>query len=168
MINEALVDINSVVTPKFAVLDATVCLEGNAPKSGKPKIVNLILASQDIVALDTVASKIMGFNPTTIKSIINCAKDKLGNCNLDKIEVIGEDISQLNLNFVPAKHNFVSLLELLFRRSIFRDIVFKTPILNICCFGAYILYLIWYYLGPGIKYRNEILSHPKYGVQWKD
>lgn len=88
MINEALVDINSVVTPKFAVLDATVCLEGNAPKSGKPKIVNLILASQDIVALDTVASKIMGFNPTTIKSIINCAKDKLGNCNLDKLKLL--------------------------------------------------------------------------------
>lgn len=166
MINEALVDINSVVTPKFAVLDATICLEGNAPKSDKPKIVNLILASPDIVALDTVAGKIMSFEPSTIKSITNCAKAKLGNCNLDEIEVIGEDINQLNFNFIPAKHNFVSLLELLFRISIFRKFVFETPLLKLCCLGALIWYFVWYYLGKGKKYRDNIIFNTKYGQQW--
>lgn len=167
VVNEALVDINSIVKPKFAVLDATVCLEGDAPKSGKPKICNLVLASSDIVALDTIAGKIMGFEPDKIKSIINCALAKLGNCNLDEIEVIGEDISQLNFNFIPAKHNFVSTIELLFRTSIFRKFIFETPLLNLFCFGAVIWYYIWYYLGKGKKYRDEIISKTRYGEQWK-
>ncbi|MDI6735917.1 MAG: DUF362 domain-containing protein [bacterium] len=167
VVNEALVDINSIVKAKFAVLDATICLEGNAPKSGKPKVVDLILASGDIVALDTVAAKIMGFEPTKIKSITNCANTGLGNCNLDKIEIVGEDISRLNFNFISAKHNYVSFWELLFRKSTFRNFIFKTPIFNICCFGAIVWYFVWYYLGKGKKYRNEILLHPKYGMQWK-
>jgi uncharacterized protein (DUF362 family) len=166
VINEALVDINSIILPKFAVLDATVGLEGNAPKSGKPKIVDLILASSDIVALDTTAAKIMGFDPSKIKSITNCSNAGLGNCNLNKIEIIGEDINQLNFKFIPAKHNLVSSLELLFRNSIFCKLIFKTPILNLCCFGALIWYFIWYYLGNGRKYRNEIIFNTKYGKQW--
>jgi len=167
VVNEALVDINSIVRPRFAVLDATVCLEGNSPKSGKPKVVDLILSSGDIVALDTVAAKIMGFEPNKIKSITNCAKAKLGNCNLEEIEVIGENINNINLNFIPAKHNFVSKIELLFRNSTLCNLIFQTPILKICCLGAVIWYWVWYYLGKGKKYRNEILAHPKYGRQWK-
>lgn len=168
VVNEALVDINSIVKPKFAVLDATVCLEGNAPKSGRPKVVDLILASSDIVAVDTIAAKIMGFEPDKIKSITNCAKAKLGQCELDKIEILGEDINKINLNFMPAKHNIVSWVELVFRKSpLWRNLIFNTPLLNISCFGAIVWYLIWYYLGKGKKYRDEIIFKTRYGVQWR-
>jgi len=168
VVNEALVDINSIVKPKFVVLDATVGLEGDAPKSGKPKVVDLILASGDIVALDTISAKIMGFEPEKIESIVNCAKAKLGNCVLDKIEVLGEEIKKINLHFRPARHNIVSVVELVFRKSpLLRKIIFDTPILNICCFGAIIWYLIWYYLGKGKRYHDEIIFNTRYGEQWR-
>ena len=51
VLDAALADINAVVRPCFAMMDATVGLEGNSPKSGKPKVVNRMLASGDCVAL---------------------------------------------------------------------------------------------------------------------
>ncbi|MBN1564816.1 MAG: DUF362 domain-containing protein, partial [Anaerolineae bacterium] len=40
----ALVDVNTMVQPRFAVMDGTIALEGDGPKSGRPKEMNLVLA----------------------------------------------------------------------------------------------------------------------------
>ena len=61
VLSRALVDVNAIVKPRFAVMDGTIGLEGNGPKSGAPKEMNLLLASGDIVALDVTAARIMGF-----------------------------------------------------------------------------------------------------------
>jgi len=167
VVNEVLVDINTVIRPCFAILDATVGLEGNSPKSGRPKVVDLVLASGDIVALDTIQAEIMGFDSRGIRHIQNCAKHGLGVTDLAQIQVVGEDYRQLNFNFAPAKHNFVSLVELALRNSPLRPLAFYTPLFSIFCAGAIVWYLIWYYLGKGHRLRDEILTHPRYGPQWR-
>ncbi len=166
VLDEALVDINSVVKPRFAVLDATVGLEGDGPKSGRPKIVDLVLASGDIVALDTVQAKIMGFDPQEIGHIRNCSAQGLGVCELSDIEIIGEKLMPLNFHFLPSKHNLVSVVELSLRRSTLRRIAFDTPLFNIFRWGALVWYFIWYYVLKGRQLRDEILRNPKYGPQW--
>ncbi|OGC06249.1 hypothetical protein A3H38_00915 [candidate division WOR-1 bacterium RIFCSPLOWO2_02_FULL_46_20] len=169
VVNEVLVDINSIAKPKFAVMDATVCLEGDGPKSGRPKIMDLVLASGDAVALDSVQAQVMGFDPLKIEHLANCSRAGLGVYRPDKITVVGERISDVRDSFVPAKNNTVSVVELFLRRSSFlRKIVFHTFILKICCWGALVWYFFWYYFGVGKKYRDEILKHPFYGKQWRD
>ena len=60
---------------------------------------NYILASDDQVAIDAVASKLMGFDPMSI-DYIRIAHDKgLGVGKPEEIEVVGEDISSVNFKF---------------------------------------------------------------------
>ena len=58
---KALVDIHQMVPPHLVIMDAIVGMEGNGPNAGQPKKVGLIIASKDSVAMDAVASTIIGF-----------------------------------------------------------------------------------------------------------
>ncbi|GAB4349734.1 MAG: hypothetical protein Kow0099_32930 [Candidatus Abyssubacteria bacterium] len=167
VLNEALADINDAIRPRFAVMDATVGLEGNSPKSGEPRVVDRVLASGDMVALDAVAAKIMGFDPDTITHIQNCQQLELGTARLDQIEVVGDDDLSLNLNFKPARHNLVSWLELALRKSLVKWLFFDTPVFPLCCWGARMWYYGWYYLVRGKKMRDTIIRNTRYGAQWR-
>lgn len=165
VISETLVDVNTLLRPRFAVMDATMCLQGNGPKSGRPKEVGLVLASGDIVALDTVAAQIMGFNPTEIAHIQLCAQHGLGVANLDQIRVDGERVQDVTTPFVPAKHNAVSWLEVFLRKSAMRRLAFDTPLFKLFCWGTRRYYDLWD-LWVGGKLRAETMKTSPYASQW--
>lgn len=163
VIDEVLSDIHKTIMPLFAVCDATIALEGDGPKTGNPRIINRILASKDIVALDAVSAKMMGFDPGKIRHLELLEEDGVG--KVRDFHVVGEDIGNLNFNFKPAGHNMVSVVELSFRKSLLRKMVFETPLLSVMCTGAKIWYGIWYYLGRGNATKNKILTESQYGNQ---
>jgi len=169
VLDAALADINSVVRPCFAVMDATVGLEGNSPKSGIPKVVNRVLASGDCVALDAVAAKVMGFAPVAIAHLQECVAAGLGSADLAAISTMGDDDLSLNLHFLPAHHNVVSWLELVLRRRpSLRRLFFDTPIFRLCCNATVAYYAAWYYLlGVGRARRDRIIDETAYGAQWR-
>ena len=147
-------------------MDATVAMEGNGPKSGIPKIMDLVLASADCTAVDAVAATLMGFDPLNIEHLTKCADKGLGVCDLDKVEVIGPKLETLRTKFKPSGDNLVSMVEMALRRSRFGSIVFNTRIFDLCCSSAILWYYVWYHLGPGRRRRDQILRHPRYGPQW--
>jgi uncharacterized protein (DUF362 family) len=169
VLDAALADINTVARPCFAMMDATVGLEGNSPKSGKPKVVDRLLASGDFVALDAVAAKIMGFEPERIGHLNQCVAAGLGVSDLQRITTVGDDDLSLNLHFVPANHNAVSWFELaLRRRPALRKLFFDTRLFGICCKITLAYYAAWYYgLGIGRARRDAILTSTPYGAQWR-
>ena len=71
-----------------------------------PKIKNYILASADCVAIDSIAAKMMGYNPMSIPYLRMCDEMKLGIGNPANIEIIGENISDVNFGF-KTKRSFV-------------------------------------------------------------
>lgn len=60
---QMIVDLNLAVKPDFAIMDAIVGMEGPGPGSGKPRQVGLLLASDNVLALDMTAARIMGYRP---------------------------------------------------------------------------------------------------------
>ena len=72
-----LVDIYQNIKPRLNIIDAVIAMEGEGPSSGKPKKINLLLASENAIALDIVASKLMGFKPRKILAIKEAIKRKL-------------------------------------------------------------------------------------------
>jgi len=168
VLDAALADINTVARPCFAVMDATIGLEGNSPKSGIPKVVNRMLASGDAVALDAVAAKLMGFDPAQIGHLAECVAAGLGTANLGNITTVGDDDLSLNLRFIPAHHNVVSWFELVLRRRpSLRRLFFDTPLFGLCCKATLVYYDIWYYLlGIGRARKDRMLA-TAYGEQWK-
>ena len=56
-----LVDLNLLVKPAYAFMDAVIGMEGPGPSGGSPRQTGLVLASSNILALDIAACSIMGY-----------------------------------------------------------------------------------------------------------
>ena len=166
VLSQALVDVNAIVRPRFAVMDGTIALEGNGPKAGRPKEMNLVLASGDPVALDVIAAQVMGFDPGKIEHLQLCARHSLGIANRRDITVVGEEVAKVREHFTPAKHNAVSWLELALRKSFVRWLAFDTPLFMLFCWGARRYYDLWD-MCVGRNLRNEVLISSGYGAQWR-
>jgi uncharacterized protein (DUF362 family) len=63
---ETVIDIYSIVKPHLVVMDGVVGMEGNGPSNGVPISAGVIMASYDCVALDIVASKLIGIDPLKV------------------------------------------------------------------------------------------------------
>ena len=112
VIHETLVDLLKIqkeIHPGlFAVTDGTFAGDGPGPRAMRWHEKNLILASSDQVAIDAVAAQIMGFNPMEIKFIRLAHEAGLGSGEIDQIEVVGEDISEVNWRFKGTENTFAS------------------------------------------------------------
>ena len=97
---KALVDIYQMTPPNLIIMDAIVGMEGNGPNAGNPKKVGLIISSRDSVALDTVASNIIGFEPMAVPTIRFAHQRGFGIGELSNITVAGESIQNV------AVHDF--------------------------------------------------------------
>ncbi len=95
MIHEVLVDLLSIQKEIhkgiFSITDGTTCGDGAGPRTMKLFDGNIILGSEDQVAIDAVSAKLMGFDPLKI-DFIKMAHDKgLGMGDVDQIEIVGMD-----------------------------------------------------------------------------
>ncbi len=87
----------------FTVMDGTVCGNGAGPRTMVPVEGNVILAGADSVAIDAVAARIMGFDPMKIPYLRMCHDRGLGVADPRGIEVVGDDISGLDLGFEVSR-----------------------------------------------------------------
>jgi uncharacterized protein (DUF362 family)/Pyruvate/2-oxoacid:ferredoxin oxidoreductase delta subunit len=84
-----LVDLNAMIPSGLVVMDAVRAMEGNGPSGGSLVDVGLLIASRDPVAVDAVACRIMGLEPSSIHVIRLAEKAGLGNAAEDRIEIVG-------------------------------------------------------------------------------
>ena len=112
VIHETLVDLLTIqkeIHPGiFSVPDGTFAGDGPGPRAMRWHQKNMILASSDQVAIDAVAAKIMGFDPMEIKFIRIANDIGLGVGEIDKIQIEGADISELNWNFSKNENTLAS------------------------------------------------------------
>ena len=166
VLDEALADLNTVCRPVLALMDATVGLEGAGPKSGRPRVVDKILCSTDPVALDTIQAVLMGLDPADVLHLQTCAARGIGNHRRDSIDVRGLDPEAHATDFLPARHNVVSTVETLLRRSWMKRLFFNAPLFRLCLLGAKAYYILWTWFRAQAAWR-PIRRHPVYGPQWK-
>jgi uncharacterized protein (DUF362 family) len=87
------------VFPDLAVIDGFEAMEGNGPAWGTPLKARLALASLDAVAADTVAIKIMGFDPKRVLYLASMNEAGMGQGDLDKISVVGTALEECLYKF---------------------------------------------------------------------
>jgi len=150
-IHEVLVDIMYIqkeIHPSIlAVMDATVCGDGAGPRTLVPRIKNYILASDDPVALDAVAAKMMGYDPFQIPFIRLCHEKGLGVGDPHRIRIIGEDISGVNFGF-HTRRSLVIWVDQLLRRGplrVLEKIALHSPLMIWAPIASHIYHdYIWY------------------------
>jgi len=98
-LNEAIVGINKLIKPHFAVVDGIISL-------GKTPIrMGLVLAGEDQLAVDFVAAKTMGYNPRRIRHLMLARKEGVGISKNIKIHGV-EDLTKFSKIF-PRENYFI-------------------------------------------------------------
>jgi len=73
----------------MTIVDGITCMEGNGPTVGNPIEVGILVAGRDIVSIDSMSSRIMGFEPSSIPHIAKTAE--LGVGQLEDYDIIGDN-----------------------------------------------------------------------------
>ncbi len=92
-------DINRSVQSSLIIVDGTMGHEGLGPQSGTPVQMDLIIAGDKPLTVDTVTTRIMGFEPQDIKHLCYSRPYNLGTMDLEQIDIHGETIERVQMNF---------------------------------------------------------------------
>lgn len=137
-IHETLVDLlaiqKEIHSGIFAVMDGTMAGNGPGPRTLIPVEKDVILASKDQVAIDSISAKMMGFNPMDIKYIRMAHEQGLGIGNPSEIEIVGdEDVAKENWKFEVGStlHKRMAWLGWYGPTKFLQKIVFRTPLVYI-------------------------------------
>jgi uncharacterized protein (DUF362 family)/Pyruvate/2-oxoacid:ferredoxin oxidoreductase delta subunit len=95
--SQMLVDLFSCVPPHLTIMDAVVGMEGEGPSAGVPRTLGLILGSQDAVALDAAATRIVGYNPQDVFTTYYAQERGLGVGDMNLINIAGEKIDNVEV-----------------------------------------------------------------------
>jgi len=153
----------------FAVTDGTIAGNGPGPRTMKPVVADYILASGDQVAIDAISSKIMGFNPMEIDYIKLGDEAGLGNGKLENIEVVGEDVSDVNLGFEVGDNGASKIGDIMWFGPLkkLQRLFFHTPLVYLFVFGSAFYHDLYWYPLKGKKVVRNYWNNTKWGKLFK-
>ncbi|MGB9939715.1 DUF362 domain-containing protein [Methanosarcina sp.] len=123
---EAIVDIYSVVKPQLAVMDGVVGMEGNGPANGTPVFAGVIMASYDCVALDIVASELIGIDPLKVPTNKAALARGFGTKHPD---IVGTPLEKVKVGFKKPEGGITAYIPSFVMRILRRQLAVK-PIIN--------------------------------------
>lgn len=89
---DMLLDILEATRPILGIIDGIVAMEGEGPSAGNPRKLNVLIVSDDLLAADYVACKIIGLDIEKVP-LLRVAEDR-GLLEENSIEILGDDVSQ--------------------------------------------------------------------------
>lgn len=90
---QMLVDLNMLIKPRLFIMDGIMAMEGNGPRGGNPRQMNLLMFSSDPVAIDATICRLVGLKPEFVPTIELGFKSGLGSYAEQDIEMLGDDLS---------------------------------------------------------------------------
>lgn len=113
----SLVDIYAVFVPKMrlAVMDGIMGMEGEGPRHGKLRAASVVLASTDPVALDSMSSAVIGFDPLDVLTTRLAAERGFGAGDPADIKVLGRSIQEVLVDFAKPSGKHISMPPLLMK-----------------------------------------------------
>ncbi len=139
----------------FAVMDGTFAGNGPGPRTMEPVQLDVMLASEDQVAIDAVAAKVMGFDPLTIPFIRLAHERGLGCGDVREIELVGDDVSDIKVQFHVGNNFASSVGHGLWHSPLkaIQKLFFHTPLVYIFIWASFVYHdWVWWPLkGKGIQ-----------------
>ncbi|MDX9812520.1 MAG: DUF362 domain-containing protein [Bacteroidales bacterium] len=99
------------VRPDFTIIDGVEGMEGNGPIAGTPVNHKIALAGQDVVAVDSMCSRLMGIPLENVGYLNYCEAGGLGNVDRNKIDIIGSAKPEDNVITYKLSSNSAYQLE---------------------------------------------------------
>jgi uncharacterized protein (DUF362 family) len=164
VIHETLVDLLTIqkeIHPGiFAVMDGTISGDGPGPRAMRLRVTNLMLASRDQVAIDAVAAKLMGFDPLTIRFLKLANDAGLGNADPRQIDLVGDDVSDVNLGYSRNENTLASKGQKLIYHGPLKPLekmLLQSPIVPWSYAASRLYHDGYWYPVVGTKRKSEIM-----------
>jgi uncharacterized protein (DUF362 family) len=153
----------------FAVMDGTSAGNGPGPRTLVPVRTDLILASDDQVAIDALAAKIMGFDPMSIDYIRISDEQGLGNGRLENIEIVGYDVSSLNYHFKVGDNLASKVGDVLWFGPLKRlqHLFFRTPLVYLFVLASEVYHDVFWWNLKGRKVLEDWRKSSPWGRLWE-
>jgi uncharacterized protein (DUF362 family)/Pyruvate/2-oxoacid:ferredoxin oxidoreductase delta subunit len=132
-----LVNLLELVVPALTIQDGIQGLEGNGPGAGgTPHAYGCLAASTDPVALDTIISQAMGFEPGAVLHLAQAGARNLGVSNHEKIRVVARaGVLDFGVLTLPDSHWYMRVPAWI--SAPFRGVLKLQPLVNnITCTGC--------------------------------
>jgi intein/homing endonuclease/uncharacterized protein (DUF362 family) len=151
-IHETLVDLlaiqKEIHSGLFAVMDGTTAGDGPGPRTMRPVIKDVMLASDDQVAIDAVAASMMGFDPMSLKYIAMADAQGLGHGRREDIEIVGDTaLADQRWGFSVGDNGASMVGDVMWFGPLkrFQKLFFHTPLVKLFVLGseAYHDYYRW-------------------------
>ncbi len=126
LFGEALVDIYSFIKPHLAVMDGVVGMEGDGPAGGTPAYAGVVMASYDCVALDMVASELIGFDPMQVPTNKAALARGFGTRHP---ELVGTPLEEVKVSFKKPTGGIGALMPPFLRKALRRHLTVR-PFIN--------------------------------------
>lgn len=90
-------DLSNYVAPRLSVMDAVIGMEGNGPNNGSPRPIGLLLAATNPLALDIVASEIIGLDRQDNPLLLEAERQGIRPHRLEQVQVVGANLNEVCL-----------------------------------------------------------------------
>lgn len=97
-----MVDMIKAVKPNLNIVDGIIAGEGYGPIYTTPVEMNVVIASEDLVATDVVSGLVMGIDPIEVPITRLAAAEGLGEGDINKIQIVGQAIKDVAKDFERA------------------------------------------------------------------
>lgn len=97
-IANSIIDLQHMVKPAFAIVDAVVAMEGDGPINGTPIETGFIAMSDDLAALDATMARIMSIDLDDLPYLL-LAGMTVGNIEPAQIDIVGSTVEALQKPF---------------------------------------------------------------------
>ncbi|MCC7527426.1 MAG: DUF362 domain-containing protein [Candidatus Melainabacteria bacterium] len=97
-IPQCILDLQDLIKPRFALVDAVIAMEGDGPINGTGKEMGFYVLGDDLAAVDATCARTMGFDPNELE-YIKIAGQVVGNVDSDAITVIGLQVDKVKKTF---------------------------------------------------------------------
>ena len=109
--SKMLVALNLLLKPRLYIMDGIMAMEGNGPRAGSPVAMNVLLFSNDPVALDATACRMIDLNVDYVPTMKPGKEWNLGVYSEEEIELVGDPVeSFINKNFDVIRKPIKSVL----------------------------------------------------------
>jgi uncharacterized protein (DUF362 family) len=148
------------------IVDATICMEGSGPKTGKPKICSVLFGGRDRVAVDAAVVDFMGLPMNMARHIL--LSEELG-VGTTRYEVAGDPFEKNAFEPPSLGGDVVALLERKLRAiPMLGEILYAPSIARVLgLIGTKYNELFWY-RKHGKRLRSETIGNNEYLAEYKN
>ncbi|MEM3430617.1 MAG: DUF362 domain-containing protein, partial [Candidatus Bathyarchaeia archaeon] len=135
------------------LVDGTICMEGNGPRTGKPRMVGCTFGGSDPVAIDAFAANLIGVE---LPAHVRLAEER--GIGRTEFKVEGDPFECLSFEKPNMRTQPIFFWEMLLRKTKVKPLFFDTKIFDALAWIAAMYNSLYYYELHGRRYRREVMQ----------